>query len=377
MIIFKVVFAETKAMTYVLRNLAYQRLWAVFAVLFAVPQFAFATTVQKDVVPSLRSRVQVQWSMPKFVRFVDRQHARFIIAGKTTPGVKIQIESGAALVDSQMRSYDLTFNKMAPNAKQIIVGPGGQFVFYLTLPFTYVQIPFQATLKKYSRYYILSTAINKSSCLQIAARRRQFKKSSLWKFGLEARSVSFSQTNKNNLYENMLAATTSYKLMLSKSWSARADAFIDLAGATPFSTNQNEMSARFWGLNSDLIYLIPMRSKKWSLGVVGGFYYTTMLPSGQSFGYDNLWGPEIYPILSYTLNAKNSFHFYYKYAPVYAQDSVSFSDHESDMGVEWARLRRKKRTISIKLDLLQDQFIEQGANTQSTAINLGVSYGVP
>ena len=311
---------------------------------------------------------QVHWHAPKFVQLVDKQHGRFIIAGKTKPGVKIKLEPDATSIDSRNRAHELTTEEMAPSSKAITVGPSGRFKIFLTLPFQHDQIPFVATMTgRHEKHYILSMLF----------KNQQFKKSSRWKFGLETRSVAYSQTNINNLNETMLAATISYYRTFAKRWSFQTQSFIDVAQEGTFSTNPADMSARFWGLNSDMIYAIPLDRKKWSVGIAGGFFYMTMLPSGMSFGFNNLWGPELYPIFRYALDNKNTFDFYFKYAPIYSQISVNFNNYETSAGAEWTKLNSDNRSISLKLELLQNAFNNGSASGKATAVNLGVSYGVP
>ncbi len=323
------------------------------------------------------NNLYVHWRAPKFERIVDGQHVRVMLDGTADPGTKIKITPYTVSFDSQMRAHDLTLKQMAPSSNEITIGPDYNFKIFLTLPLQHVEIPFDVTLGPNKQQDIITMLVSKNHVVQVGAKPEHSKMQSRWGFGVEARSVAYSQTNKNNLTETMLAATLSYQLMLSKDWSFKTGTFMDLAGSVPFSTTQNEMSARFWGFHSDMIYLLPIRSRRWSAGIVGGAFYMTMFPSGQSFGYDNLWGPELYPFLDYRPNAKNNFDFYYKFAPVYSQGFISFSNHESDIGAEWTSIRLNKRTISVKLDLLQDQFIEGGTKTESSAVNLGITYGIP
>ena len=377
-LIFKVFFAEKEAMCYIrrilhkiVRNAALVRALGVAILFVAIvsPRVAVASSIDSvtDSTPS-GERFHVQWHTPKFIKFIDKQHGRFDIEGKTNPGVKIKIESNAATIDPPDTVHDLTLKEMAPSPEQITVGKDGRFKILLTLPFKHVEIPFTATASQSpARHYIVAVLVKKFA----------FKQSSRWNFGVQTRSVSYSQTNTSNLNENMLAATVSYRLMLSKHWSVKADTFMDLAGTTPFSTNQNEMSARFWGLNSDLVYLIPMRSQKWSLGIAGGLYYSTMFPSGQNFGYYNLWGPELYPIIKENLNNNNSLDYYFKYAPAGAQLPASFNSHEFTAGATWTRFYSDKRSLSLSLDFVQDEFIQNNFTAKANAINFGVSYGAP
>ena len=345
----------------------------------------------------------IQWHAPKFVKLVDKTHGRFLIEGKAEPGAKIQIEPHGDWIDSQDKAGDLTIEDMAPSQNEITTQTDGRFKFFVTLPFKFVDIPFTATKPPASntadnratasaqaqvKRYVLAMGVSKPAPLQRPLQKAQ-QKPSHWNVGIAARSVTYSQTNISNLNETMLAFDVSYEHALSKVWSFKARSFIDLAGDAPLSTNQNQGSARFWNANSDVIYQLPINSHQWTFGLAGGFFYTSMYSSGINFGFRNLWGPELYPIVTRLINDKNRLDFYFKYAPVISQSPVNLSNHELDVGVEWTKFFADKKTdkmqttkadfkgVTYKLEILQDVLNRDGASAQSTAVNLGVSLWVP
>ncbi len=344
---------------------------------------------------------QVQWTAPKFVKLINKTHGRFLIAGKTAPGIIIRLEPNAVWIDPPMKTGNLTINDMSPNRTEITIQRDGRFKFLVTLPFAYVQLPFSAKSPRLVsiassvarqnaksvngrspasvesdpsvQHYILSMKISKPPPIKASI----LKTASRWKFGLDARSVAYSQTNLSSLNETMLAFDVLYERTLAKRWLFRAQSFIDLAGDAPLATNENEGSARFWNSNADVIYAFPHEARTWAFGIAGGVFYTSMYPQGINFGFRNLWGPELYPIATYLLNNKNSLDFYLKYSPVFSQTPVNFGSHELDAGVEWTRDLTDKRSVSYKLELLQDVLKGDGASAQSTAVNLGVSLWLP
>ncbi len=382
-------------------NRGARKIAAVFCAVIVTFQPAFASTASATPAVAhsadhtaalVHKRYHVKWDNPKFVQLIGNERGRFIFEGKTMPGAKIEIERGAVSIDARRGISNLTITEMAPSQRQTIfgpnaimmgpiikefmVGPSGRFKIFLTLPLAYADIPFKVTLS-HSRVenYVIAMKFDKK--LISAAIEAKTKKQGMWRFGLEARSVAYSQTNMSNLNETMLAAQISYERQFTKRWSFRTQSFIDIARDTPFTTTQSDVSARFWGLNSDFIYFVPLRSPKWSLGVAGGFYYMTMFPSGQSFGFGNMWGPELFPILRYSRSSKNIFDFYFRYAPAGSQITTNFMSHESAVGGTWQKLYNKDRSISLNVEFLQDEFINGDVSTKSNAINFGVSYGVP
>ncbi len=336
-------------------------LW-IFVIVSAQPTLAAS---QIQVSPS---SFQVHWSEPKCVRLIDKTHGRFLIEGKADPGVEIQIEPNAVVIDPPESVQKLTIENMAPSFMQTTVGKSGRFKILLTLPFQRVEIPFQATISQLpTQHYVLAVLANKLI----------FKQSSRWNFGLEVRSVNYSQTNLSNLNEIMLAPVVSYQEQFAKRWSFQATTFIDVARDTPLATNQNNDMVQFWDSSANVIYSTPLKSPKWSVGIAGGFYYMTTYSSGASFGFTNLWGPEIYPIFRFAPNNKNIFDFYFKYDPVLSQMPFNISNNESNVGIEWTKSNRAKRSISFKLELLQDALTQGSSSTRSTAVNLDILFGVP
>ena len=362
------------------------------AIVLALSQLVFATGVQKSGQAAITrdsagtrqiEKHEVQWIAPKFVKLVDNQHGRIMISGEAMPGTKIKLGPYAASIDARNQAHDLTRTKMNPSPKELTVGPDGDFKFYLTLPFEHVQIPFIATTSgQKSQSYILIMVVRKNRAPIVVSGFQKTTNNSHWSFGFEGRSVTFSQTNLSNLNETMLAIDVSYERELSKRFSFMAQSFIDIAGNAPLSTAQ-ELPSQYWHLNSDVIYLLPLRSPKWSIGIAGGLYYMTMLSSGTKFGYSDLWGPELYPIFTYSLNSADAMSFYFKYSPNASNFSPNFTNHEAAAGVEWTRFfnsqeqTQNRQSLTFKLEYLQDAFSHAGLSTQSSAVNFGVLYGLP
>ena len=345
-----------------------------FQFAIAAPTAQASSTPDQATSTSQSKKFEVEWSAPKFIKLVDNKHGRILILGKAKPGTKIELQKDAVSIESQTKVHDLTKSEMNPTPKEISVGSNGRFKMLLTLPFTHVQIPFKATAAdEKNQYYILTMLIRKNRPPILVGKTHKSEEAQ-WQFGLEGRSVTFSQTNLNNLNETMLAVDISYERTFAKRWSVVAQSFIDIAGNAPFSTGQ-ELPSHYWHLNSDLVYHLPIRLPKWRIGIAGGFYYMTMFSSGTKFGYSDLWGPELYPIVTYSLNPKNALSFYLKYSPNASNFSPNFNNHEAATGAEWTKLYQNKRSITFKVEFLQDAFSQSGLSTQSNAINFGVLFG--
>ncbi len=352
--------------------------WSQFTLAAQVtPLNTFSAKVETAPLPDGNNKVRVQWLKTTYQQ-IDRKRARVLLFGKARPGTKIKFATDAVAIDSHFKTHNLTVKEMQPNQKAIVVGTSGQFKILLNLPFGHVQIPFLATrppLK--AQPYVILLLLKRHEHLKFNMKPHRLKGASKWDFGFELRSVSYQQTNLNHLNEKMFTMDVTYQHTFTKEWAIMAQSFIDVAGDIPFSTNQNEMYARYWHGNFDEIYALPLNSNKWSIGVAAGLYYMTMLPSGLNFGYGDLWGPEIYPIFSYSFDNKNAFNFYFKYAPNMSKFSPNFTNYESAAGIKWVRLYNNKRLISIGIEMLQDVFKIGDLSSESNAVNFGISMGIP
>lgn len=112
---------------------------------------------------------------------------------------------------------------------------------------------------------------------------------------------------------------------------------------------------RFLGVNARIGYTVPWVSGTWALTLMGGVYYTTtfctVTPS-YPFGFQNLMGPQLFPVLRKALANGNSLSTYLKYSPVssggfgiYALDS-----RELAAGLTYS-IRHGQHFIPISLDL--------------------------
>ncbi len=194
------------------------------------------------------TNLYVHWHSPKFERIVDGQHVRVILEGTADPGTKIKIAPYAVSFDSKMRAHDLTLKQMAPSSNEITIGPDHNFKISLTLPLQHVEIPFDVSIGSQKQQNIITMLVSKNHVVQVGAKSEPSKMQSRWGFGVEARSVGYTQTSKSNLSETMFAADLSYQLLLSKQWTFSGHSFFDLAGNTPNGTAM---------LNDNLVVVFP------------------------------------------------------------------------------------------------------------------------
>ncbi len=342
--------------------------------------------IQTAPLPQGNDTVKVQWLKTTYQQ-IDPDYVRVQLNGKAQPRVIIQLQPGTVAINSHLSVQNQSIRKMAPSSKEITVGSNGRFSLSLTLPYGHVQIPFRASKPPLlAQPYVLILSLNQSKLKTHPVKHKLVKKAeknqiankhSRWNFGFSARSIAYSQTNLNKLSETSIAGNILYRQTLANHWTFKARSLLDLVTTTPFSTASNQMSARFFGLGADLIYLISIHPQKWSVAIAGGVYYSTMLPSGMNFGYTNLWEPELFPVLTYSPDNKNAFDAYLRYAPVDSQFNLSFASHELNGGIGWTRTYRNRRSLSLNLSYRQVNLLQNEISIKINAVSLGISYGVP
>ncbi len=157
----------------------------------------------------------------------------------------------------------------------------------------------------------------------------------------------------------------------------------------PISKNQPE-TVRFLGVNLRAGYTIPKIQDPWRLTIYGGFYYITMLTTqnanvnGGNFGFQNVGGPQLYPVLTRALPGNKTISAYLKYSPI--SDDLSFQggSHEIAGGLIYSMPYGDSHTLALTLDIsslsLTVSTVDDFGNNEtsyhsSSTISLGVSYG--
>ena len=110
--------------------------------------------------------------------------------------------------------------------------------------------------------------------------------------------------------------------------------------ALPMGSNVSGTSARFLGVNARAGWVFPGLPRGMSLTLMVGWYYLTMFVDKNSFGFENIQGPQVFPELSWILYLPNDVPVvlttYYKYSPV-APDikSLTYSIREISTGLNF------------------------------------------
>jgi len=147
-------------------------------------------------------------------------------------------------------------------------------------------------------------------------------------------------------------------------------------------------SARFIGVNGRLGYDVPGIKQPWRVSALVGFYYTTMLVplrvDGSSYGFRNLMGPQIYPVVTRTLRNNQTLSGYFKFSPVgQGIGWKNLGNREIAFGLSW-KFSLKKKLWSVALDIanlhlglnLTDTLTGEiyPVSINSNSVSLGFSY---
>jgi hypothetical protein len=109
------------------------------------------------------------------------------------------------------------------------------------------------------------------------------------------------------------------------------------AALLPLNETGSSLGMKMFDVETFAAYSFTDTHSAWDFSVRGGAYYTTTSVSGNAFGFTNMFGPEIYPVLSrsFTKGGVASLHF--KYAPVIDSSSgFTFTSHALDAGLSYA-----------------------------------------
>lgn len=141
-------------------------------------------------------------------------------------------------------------------------------------------------------------------------------------------------------------------------------------------TRNQDVSARYFGLNFRLGYLIPAPSAEWFFSIYGGWYYTTMIVSPRVLGYEKLSGPQIYPAIRKSFSNGNVLSAYFKYSPVARSFSLlTLSNREIAGGLAYLILLPDNHSIGITFDISNIKLLLDGLVTQTNSLTIGAQYG--
>jgi hypothetical protein len=139
-------------------------------------------------------------------------------------------------------------------------------------------------------------------------------------------------------------------------------------------------TARYFGANFRIGYAVPKISEPWRLLIMFGGYYTTMSVSTNDFGFKNLSGPQVFPVLRRSLSGGDSISSYFKFSPVSAGgiSLTNLSSREMALGVTYNKNLRNGHSVPFSIDYsnLKSE-IETDDGTAKVPVQLNsITFGV-
>jgi hypothetical protein len=196
-----------------------------------------------------------------------------------------------------------------------------------------------------------------------------------WALGLGVSFISYKETEISDLSETAITVKGGYSNGWNDKWSYAIGGYFTLL---PISTSSPTQSIRFIGINGRIGYRIPWISAPWGLSIMTGAYFTTTQssPSGE-FGFTNMAGPQIYPVLSYALTRKDALSTYFKYSSVSRGFSISGVGNEIAWGLSYIRRINKENNFVTSIDVAQlkmnvDEILF--ITSQSVSVSVGIGW---
>ncbi len=187
-------------------------------------------------------------------------------------------------------------------------------------------------------------------------------------------SVIYQESYKTDYVARVLTAKLQYQFRLTPSWVIGASTY---GTALTLSSNQPNNSVRFVGLNLRLGYNRPAKPSSWSFGVLGGWYYNTMLVGENSFGVKNLSGPQLFPTVIRQFGPGSFMSAYLKFSPTLNDlKLMPLEDRELGAGVALTQAIGKSKQASISFDAsnLRENFDTLQVNMTTFSLSFGLGF---
>lgn len=110
------------------------------------------------------------------------------------------------------------------------------------------------------------------------------------------------------------------------------------------------MSLRFLGANGRVGWSFNLPFLQSWIAVLGGVYFTTTFSEGNSLGFRNMTGPQLYPVFQIQPLPGHSFTTYAKYSPIWTGGGFAFDSFEIAAGVNYRPTRFLQGRTSASFD---------------------------
>lgn len=188
--------------------------------------------------------------------------------------------------------------------------------------------------------------------------------------GLGVTSLTYDQTRRDGFSQLNLTVKAQVRRWLIRGvLDASASAFYNLV---PVSSSSPTDRIRFLGANIRAGYSVPGLNDPWGLTLNAGYYYLTTFASG-NFGFVNVGGPSLYPVLRRSLGGARMVYLYGKFSPI--SESLGFLSLDSNelafgSGYTFPFL---ERIFTLGLDISRLDLRLGSIRVQSNSYSLGLS----
>lgn len=189
-------------------------------------------------------------------------------------------------------------------------------------------------------------------------------------------AISYRETGVPDFTEIALTFKAGYsRTLIAQPWSWRVSGFFTLL---PLNTNQDGNALRFFGLNAQIGYSLRLPDSSWRFMFLAGGYYTTTFSTNAYFGFQNMYGPALFPVAQYTLSAKLLLSGYLKYSPIVTETGLAFSNsREVATGLGFTRNPGSPHPVSLSVDLANLKLnFSDIVLISSTTLSLSVGWGI-
>lgn len=209
-----------------------------------------------------------------------------------------------------------------------------------------------------------------------------FNTDKVWYFnvgaGLTSLNYTQSSANGSNVQEYssiQVTAKLGASYRLTDHWDLSTNLYMNLA---PLSNSRTDgVSARFFGANFRIGYRFIFDDPRWSLLLSTGVYYMTMFVTNNAFGFQNVAGPQLFPLLVFNQDSRNTYFTYLKYSPISTTgfSLFSFQSREIAGGFGWIFPVSNDHTLTLSLDISSLKVDLPVGNATNFSGTLGVGYG--
>ncbi len=183
-------------------------------------------------------------------------------------------------------------------------------------------------------------------------------------------SLTYRQTDVDEFRQTALTAKLSYLYRAGAKVSLGLNTFFS---AVPFSSTLAGVSARYIGANARVGYEIMARDD-WSLSMMTGAYFTTMIVTDSQFGFRDLMGPQLFPVLARKLGDR-TVSAYFKFSPVGSSFWIrDISSREIAGGVRYG-FSALGKTAAVTVDYAQLLLNLEDGQAENDSLSIGIEMG--